>query len=256
MSEQVQALVACQPDIIALQEVTGTTQPLLHDLFRQSGYPFVVDNLDVAGAKSRNVLMVASSWQITRLVTDHHGSLPALTRPEAVLTAALQTPFGEIDLYNTHIPTTGNGQDIKLGMVDAFYQWLGSSTRQPRLVCGDFNMPRLETVEGELITFGQRLRKNGTFAVVNALEDRIERQIMLKLAEVDLLDVFRQVNGYTPQDSSWYAKNRGRAFGFRLDHIFASRILNPVSCRYLHDLRETGLSDHSALEATFIPTIP
>jgi hypothetical protein len=33
--------------------------------------------------------------------------------------------------------------------------------------------------------------------------------------------------------------------------VFASEGLMPLACDYLHDWREQGLSDHSALEADF-----
>ncbi|MGH8065722.1 MAG: hypothetical protein ACRERE_10925 [Candidatus Entotheonellia bacterium] len=41
--------------------------------------------------------------------------------------------------------------------------------------------------------------------------------------------------------------------GRRFDHVFASTSLNPLSCTYLQKFRESGLSDHAALEAVFLP---
>ena len=61
------------------------------------------------------------------------------------------------------------------------------------------------------------------------------------------------MHGFTPQDHSWVAQNRGRAFGYRLDHILASHSLNPLQCVYLHPFRENRLSDHSPIEAVFSP---
>ena len=37
----------------------------------------------------------------------------------------------------------------------------------------------------------------------------------------------------------------------RFDHIFASKSLNPAECRYLHEVRRKGLSDHSAMMMVF-----
>lgn len=43
----------------------------------------------------------------------------------------------------------------------------------------------------------------------------------------------------------------GKAMGRRFDHVYASRNFRPVSCQYLHELREQGLSDHSPVEVCF-----
>lgn len=80
--------------------------------------------------------------------------------------------------------------------------------------------------------------------------DRGERRVLVGLAEYDLVDVFRAVHGYETTDSSWFLRRGERAIGRRFDHVFASRSLVPKSCRYLHALREAGLSDHSPIEAT------
>ena len=74
---------------------------------------------------------------------------------------------------------------------------------------------------------------------------------MLGLAEHDLADVFRALNGYSATDASWVARRGEKRWGRRYDHIFASRRLAASACRYLHDWREQGLSDHSAIEADF-----
>ena len=106
-----------------------------------------------------------------------------------------------------------------------------------------------------MITFGEKIRKDGTYYIQRGRERQViaERAIMSGLSENDLHDVYRSLNGFTPQEHSWVARNRGRSFGFRLDHILASQSLRPQECLYLHRLREIGLSDHSAIEAVFSP---
>ncbi|HYI80648.1 MAG TPA: hypothetical protein VEW67_07300 [Thermoleophilaceae bacterium] len=49
----------------------------------------------------------------------------------------------------------------------------------------------------------------------------------------------RRAAGSTP-------RRRG---GYRLDHLVASREFEPLSCGYLHDHRDAGLSDHAPLVA-------
>ena len=74
---------------------------------------------------------------------------------------------------------------------------------------------------------------------------------MLRLAEHDLADVFRALNGSSATDISWLARRGGRSSGRRYDHVFASQRLTPTACRYRHEWREQRLSDHSAIEVDF-----
>ncbi len=45
-----------------------------------------------------------------------------------------------------------------------------------------------------------------------------------------------------------------RKAAHRLDHILASNGLGLVACDYVHEWRQAGLSDHSAIEAWFEPS--
>jgi exonuclease III len=133
------------------------------------------------------------------------------------------------------------------------FRQLACKATTPRILCGDFNSPMVETQSGELITFSQTRRANGSYAVVRGWErmDAAERALLEGLRPFDLHDAYRMLHGYQVDDSSWYAKNKGREFGFRLDHILASSSLIPVSVQYLHALRQNSLSDHAAVEAVF-----
>ncbi len=64
-----------------------------------------------------------------------------------------------------------------------------------------------------------------------------------------MVDAFRSANGYEVNGSSWYWKNRGRTGGYRLDHIMASRHFTVSGCFYNHEVRLSGLSDHSMMVA-------
>jgi exonuclease III len=81
--------------------------------------------------------------------------------------------------------------------------------------------------------------------------DAAERRVLVSLAEHDLHDVFRHLYGHGTTAFSWYSNHRGTRVGRRFDHVFASLSLVPVSCEYLHSLRQQGLSDHSAVEVRF-----
>ena len=107
--------------------------------------------------------------------------------------------------------------------------------------------PRLETTEGEVITFGDRHPE--------WLErwDAAERGLF-ELGELDLRDVFRELHGFERRDVSWVLHTRNlRKAGLRLDHVLASDGLDAVFCDYHHEWREAGFSDHSAIEAVFEP---
>ena len=122
-------------------------------------------------------------------------------------------------------------------------------------MCGDFNFPQRELSDRTVSTFGERIREDGADYLRRGLgcQADAERHILCGLAQYDLGDVYRHMNGFTRQEPSWVAYNRGRGFGYRLNHILASTSLRPVECAYLHALREGSFSDHSAIEALFSP---
>ena len=119
---------------------------------------------------------------------------------------------------------------------------MSSHTDTPRILCGDFNTPQEERTNGETITFGDVPRWR-----------EAEWNVLRGLSGFDLSDVYRKLHGYRRQDFSWCWQDRskGVAIGRRFDHIFASERLNATSCEYLHDLRGSKYSDHSAIEAIF-----
>ncbi|MER5649771.1 endonuclease/exonuclease/phosphatase family protein [Streptosporangium sp. NPDC002524] len=53
-------------------------------------------------------------------------------------------------------------------------------------------------------------------------------------------------------DHSWYGRRSGA--GYRFDHIFSSPVDAIADCRYVHEPRISGLSDHAAMTA--IVTLP
>src|SRR5262249_13879282 len=135
-----------------------------------------------------------------------------------------------------------------------------------RILCGDFNTPRLELDDGRIVTWGQILSTSGEIRMGRKWKsppdqperppdrwDRAERAILEGLAEFDLPDVYRLLNGKAAGDYSWYWRAKGKRIGRRFDHVFASRQLNPVMCQYVHEWRESGMSDHSAIEVLFNP---
>jgi hypothetical protein len=63
------------------------------------------------------------------------------------------------------------------------------------------------------------------------------------------------LNGLEVQDFSWVLWRKGKVKARRrFDHIFSSRALKPEECKYIHNFRESGASDHSAIESVFCPS--
>lgn len=200
-----------------------------------------LDSSDLA-APRRLFNLTASRWELTPLP----GVLAP--QPERVLCAVAEAPFGQVEVHNAHIPPApGNGL-IKVETCEALYGRLATGAGRHRILCGDFNTPRFESDEGEVETFASN------HPGLEARWDAAERSLLTGLAEWDLVDVFRHLNGYSRRDVSWVLHTRARRkAAHRLDHLLANRGLGAVYCDYIHEWREAGLSDHSALEAIFAP---
>jgi exonuclease III len=255
IAAQVEMLSAHRPDIIALQEVFASSVPRYVDAFAQYGLSYAVDSFSLApdptvltGARRYGELLL-TRWPLTPLSP----TLFPVPWPERVLSAIVHTPDGNCDIHTTYVPH-GAGHDwLKIDTLEGMYSTLARHVDQPRILCGDFNLPQFETPEGEVITWGQRKTARGTYVTERHQDgrwDRGERGVIVGLAAFDLADAFRLLNGYECEESSWCPiRKSGAVVEYRLDHIFASSRMEPVRCVYLHELRRATprLSDHSAM---------
>ena len=81
--------------------------------------------------------------------------------------------------------------------------------------------------------------------------DQGERAVLEGLPyQCGMPDVFRVCHP-DAMEGTWVPRGLPEERGRRLDHVFASTELEPVSCRHIHEWRHDGLSDHSAIEAVF-----
>ena len=122
--------------------------------------------------------------------------------------------------------------------------------------CGDFNLPQLETVEGQIVTWAERVGSAGSLRIRRTRRgqpalrwDQAERSVMQGGNHKILIDAYRYLYGYGRQEFSWFLKRKELMIGRRFDHAFCSPELKVLACEYLHHLREEGLSDHSALNS-------
>ena len=144
----------------------------------------------------------------------------------------------------------------KVGMFEGIYRRLACQSAIPRVLCGDFNSPQSETLDGRLVTWGEKVNRDGEIVVQDRCEQwgAGERSVLQGLAEYDLYDVFRRLHGHDVQAFIWFVKRKGQVIAKRrFDHILVCSDLNPTECHHLTGLRQQGLSDHASIEAVFAP---
>lgn len=250
--QQAKVLEDRRVDIVALQEVRVNALKNFQELFPGLGLPYMEESVHLADEHGRRYgELLASRWPFRRIPA----ILPETLFPERVLSVVIDTPWGEIELHTAHIVPGSSKGLKKIEMFEGIYQHLRNQSNRPRILCGDFNSPQLETTDGRIVTWGQKIRKDGEIATKRGYEkwDAGERSVLEGLAEYDLLDVYRELNRYEVQAFSWISKRKGKVTQRRFDHVFASGVLNAVECQYLGYVLEQCLSDHAAIEAVFEP---
>jgi exonuclease III len=235
------AVARQEPDLVCLQEIRPTTRDRWAEALGDAGLAHAADSGEFRNAR-RLFNLTLSRWPLRHL--------PAVgaPQPERVLSTLVETPAGLLELHNVHVPPAQSRGMVKVETCEALHAALARVSDRHRVLCGDFNTPRLETTEGEVVTFADNYPDHFE------RWDAAERSIVSGLAAWDLGDAFRLMNGYERRDVSWVFHTRARRkAGHRLDHVLASASLATAYCDYLHGWREIGLSDHSAIEAVFEP---
>ncbi len=203
-----------------------------------SSIDLVDDHKQLRGGRRYGVL-TALRWPLEALPEVEC----AVPWSERTLSVSAETPRGEVELHNVHLPAGVSHGFIKVETFEGIYECLSREAHRPRILCGDFNSPKEELPDGTTVPFGGS----------NERWQAAELSVVRGLAQHDLSDVYRTLYGYEARDDSWVWQGRGKRYGRRFDHVFASGCLNPVRCRYLHPYREGGLSDHSPIEVLFRP---
>lgn len=263
-----------RPDLLLLNEVTTAQQDFWHELLDGIGYREIVDTLDWAmelGASgvpphheinhvNGNLIAVNESSELQNLER-----MPASIRsgpvgdavlkhwdtnfPEKILNAEVALEETTIDLWNVRaVPGSMYGEE-KIKILENTYGRITAAGEKPRILAGDFNAPKAETAEGEVVSWGEDRE-----GAIGERWTNAELDILTGLDEVGMVDVFRTINGFGEievLDISHPTKGGERFSGKRFDHLLASSDLRPESCRY----EEGGLdcSDHAPLVATFRP---
>jgi exonuclease III len=236
---QLEALQNRTPDIIALQEVGVKASRRPREILREQGFEYTAHSHEFRPDDPGNSsgCAFASRWPF-RVLPPENFEMPY---KHQVLSAEFFTPFGRIEGHTVHVlPGSGYGE-TKVEMFEGIYDRLAvDDPPKYRFLCGDFNSPKDESDDGEVTVWGTS-------------EEKIEaeRSVIVDLAEYDLGDAYRKVNGYGDDAYSWVAQNGDNEFPRRFDLVFASQRLNASEATYLHDF--DNLSDHTPLEVVFHP---
>ena len=235
---QIAALAERPFDALCLQEITPRTRARWMQALEALGLYVAVSDWPVAATGSRRFAVLVAAREPLRRVAAPE--LPWSERHLAVETAGLE-------VHTLHAPLSSKEDLAKVRTLEALFAALAneSDDRPPRVLAGDLNTPRYESREGEIVTFA-RDRQGRLRPELGERHDRAELLLIHELTRHGWRDAFRALHGYGRRDRSWAWRT---GYGWRLDHILVSPGLEPVDCDYVHEWREQGLSDHSAMWA-------
>lgn len=248
-----------RPDVIAFSEVTEAVAGSIGARLDSAGYRVAEAAAEVEPSERR--VLVGSRLGLQTVGTDRF-EIPddhpiAEARgyrvwARAMCSAEIRLDGVPIELHAVHVPNAAQYGWHKFDHLWALRYGM-ERTKVPAILCGDFNAPYREDAEG-IITNGQGLdrriwRKSPGSQYPperpwdGEQADAAERAVLESLGNTaGMEDAFRVLHPHA-LEVTWRQS--------RLDHVFSSRQLLPVRCRHLHSWREEGLSDHSAIDATF-----
>lgn len=235
---QMEALLANGPDVVVLQEARAASFGALAEYFAAAGLAhFATSASSLHGFRMARYVAVASRFPFEPAAPVEG---PA---PETAVCLQVAAPGEPFELVGVYVPSIARKDGVKVPTQHAMHARMAAAKDQPHLICGDFNSPMAESVDGEVTLFFKPSRQ---------VEYAGERALMHGLVELGMRDAFRDCNGWEVDAPSWFWKNRGRTGGYRLDHIFVSPHFEVNRCWYDHSVREAGLSDHSAMFAEVV----
>jgi exonuclease III len=208
------AIIAHSPDIVALIEfVPSTAQPMLR-LLRDTGFHYCLST-------RRNGFDYCVCVLSKTPISVRPSGIPALDDSGAWL--EVHVPEYGFSFAAVHAPTK---RGKMRAFLDAILQVASAGSGAPFLFVGDFNTG-IGPADGPLKNYGD-----------------VDRFLALQSAGFG--DAWRHVNGDLIEHTYVFPRTGKR---YRIDHALASRGLLPRihSCRYSHEERITGVSDHSVL---------
>lgn len=221
MPRIVLSLLDHNADVIALSEFRRTTGGQIAGALADHGWIHQHSTSPPAGA---NGLLIASRLPITVQTPPRLPVICARAAAAASLRLAEISVAG-VSLLAAHIPCAGPDQSAREHLFQCLLAAARRHRERPCLVIGDLNAGRHYLDED-----GARFNCTRLFGQFSAL---------------GYTDAWRRLNADS-REFSWFS---AEGAGFRLDHAMISWPLleRLSSCRYSHEERLCGLSDHSAL---------
>jgi exonuclease III len=237
LQEQAERVLALEPDLVCLQEVTPLTgEPWLERL-SEAGLTGALAPLPKAREGSRPLAVLTAARGDVNVLP-----VADVPWPERVLSVHVEG----VEVVNVHSPISQKAGLVKVLTHEAVFRHLRTSAG-PRVVLGDLNTPRREHPDGSVWTFA-RSRNGRLRAERGERWDAAETALIRGLEPSGFRDAFRELNGFESKEPSWEWPRTGG--GYRLDHLIASAEVEVSECAYRHEWRRVDkLSDHSALVA-------
>lgn len=243
-------LRSASPDVVLLQEVhAGTAAAQMADGLADLGLAYCVCSATPSTAKPYGNV-IASRWPVR--------TTPWVTPspwPQLIARAEIEVDEIPVDVLNVHIPNGSANGWKKIETFESLASYLNAAPDAPRVVAGDFNEPRDVLPTGEVVTFGQRPRKDGTYTTAGMWRRQGEsrpraewdagvRSVLDGTDAHGLRLAYLEVPGWTkPVTHVTRANNRF------FDHLLISRHFAVRDAGYYDDWRTSKASDHSALWA-------
>jgi exonuclease III len=236
LQEQADRVLGEEPDLICLQEVTPVTAAGWTERLADAGLVAAVAPLPRVREGSRPLAVLTAAREPAEVVP-----VDDVPWPERVLAVRA----GPLEVVNVHSPISPKPGLVKVLTHEAVFRHVAGGAG-PRVVLGDLNTPRREHADGTVWTFARdrygRLREDR-----GERWDTAESALVRGLEPFGYRDAFRALHGFASKEPSWEWPRWGG--GYRLDHLIVSAGVEVASCRYAHDWRREGLSDHSPLIA-------
>jgi exonuclease III len=249
--EQAEFLKSLDCSVVALQELTSGSGSRWSQKLSEIGLVHQTPLASVKGSGARRYEQIIASVHPLSTAEARH----AAVWPERITSARIHVEGTDIEITTTHIPPGVTHKLIKVEMLEAVVEQIATCELEHQILCGDFNAPQLEQPDGTIITWAQKCSGNlvkwRSDSEYWRRWDAAERVICSGLVSYGMRDVFRELHGYANPDWSWVLKRKGVETPRRFDHVFATAKLKALCCRYCHEAREAGLSDHSPLVADF-----
>ena len=243
---QIEVVLGHDADVVTLQEITPTSRDAWVEGLEAAGHHVAVSPYLTDPQGSRRLTTLIAS----RAPLDPAPQVPELPWPERHLAVRTSVDGLTTEIHTLHAPLSQKPNLVKVRTLEALFDAVAADDGVARIVTGDLNTPSYESREGEIQTFA-RTRSGRIRPDYGERHDRAELLLIAELPRRGWSDAFRVLHGYSARDRSYMFANR--KFGWRLDHILLSSELEAVACEYVHEWRENGHSDHSAMWAEARP---